>query len=219
MEQRCVILSAGPVEPGLKKELRPGDWLVACDAGYLRAAELGLRPDLVLGDFDSAPRPQQGEVIALPAEKDDTDTHYAARLAWEKGFRRFLLLGALGGARPEHGLANLSTGLWLAKRGAEVELVQGQSRFWYVLPGRPAALEHRPGWYFSIFPLEGTAEGVCERGAKYPLTNARLAADCPLGVSNETLPGGALISLKKGALLLVTTPKEDGAHKNAPGGI
>ncbi len=219
VERRCVILSAGPVEPAAKNKMRPGDYLIACDAGYLAARELGLEPDLILGDFDSAPRPLGGAVMALPAEKDDTDTHYAARTGWEKGFRQFLLLGALGGRRPEHGLANLATGLWLAKQGAQVELLQGESRFSYVLPGAPARLAHRPGWYFSIFPLEGAAEGVWERGAKYPLQNACLTADFPLGVSNETLPGGAEISVQKGSLLLVETPKEGPAHKNGPGGI
>lgn len=219
MERRCVILSAGPVEPAAKNEIRPGDYLIACDAGYLHAQRLGLSPALVLGDFDSAPRPFSGEVVQLPPEKDDTDTHCAARLGWERGFRDFLLLGALGGPRPEHGLANLATGLWLAKQGGRVELLQGQSRYSYVLPGRPARLPHLPGWYFSIFPLEGKAEGVWEQGAKYPLQNARLAADFPLGVSNETLPGGTEISVQKGSLLLVETPKESFTHKIPPGGI
>ena len=83
---RCVIIGAGPVDPEQKELFLPGDYIIACDAGYRNAAALGVTPDLIVGDFDSAPRPEAGNLVVLPAEKDDTDTHYAARLAVEKGF-------------------------------------------------------------------------------------------------------------------------------------
>ena len=207
MKKRCVILSAGEVHPGAKELVEPGDYLIACDAGYLHAERLGLVPSLVLGDFDSAPKPQNGPVLTLPAEKDDTDTHYAARIALEQGFRQVLFLGALGGERFEHSLANLATGLWLAKQGVAVELADGQSRLCFVLPGAPVCLKHQANAYFSLFPLEGEALGVFVEGAKYPLQNARLIPDYPLGVSNETLPGKTEISVQKGSLLLVQTKK------------
>lgn len=205
--QRCVIIGAGPVEPKQRKLLLPGDYVIACDAGYQNARTLGITPDLIVGDFDSAPRPQQGNLVVLPAEKDDTDTHYAARLAVEKGFRQALLLGVLGGARMDHSLAAIAAGLWLAKQGAEVTIAGRGAVLRYVLPGRPERVEYDPKAYFSLFPLEGAAEGVCITGAKYPLQNARLVPDATLGASNETLPGGAEVQLKQGSLLLVCAPK------------
>lgn len=91
---RCVILSACPVPPELAGLLRADDFIIACDAGYQNCARLGRRPDIIVGDFDSAPcPPQTGEVVVLPHVKDDTDTEYAARLAAEKGFDEVLLLG------------------------------------------------------------------------------------------------------------------------------
>ena len=204
---RCVIIGAGPVEPEQKNLFLPGDYVIACDAGYKNAGALGVVPDLIVGDFDSAPRPEAQNLVVLPAEKDDTDTHYAARLAVEKGFREALILGVLGGARLDHSLAAIAAGLWLAKQGTQVTLAGRGAVLGYVLPGRPARVEHDPGAYFSLFPLEGTAEGVCIAGAKYPLNNARLAPDTTLGASNETLPGGAEVRLEKGSLLLVRAPK------------
>ena len=70
---------------------------------------------IIVGDFDSAPCPQQNadDIVVLPHVKDDTDTEYAAKLAAQKGFDEVLLLGALGGKRVEHTLANLCTGLGL----------------------------------------------------------------------------------------------------------
>ena len=117
---RCLILSACPVSEELRRCWQPGDYVIACDAGWHNARRLGLVPDLVLGDFDSSCRPEglgEGELLVLPREKDDTDTHYAARLAAEKGFAQATLLGALGGLRMEHTLANLAAGLWLEKQG------------------------------------------------------------------------------------------------------
>lgn len=206
---RCIILSAVQVGPWAKAMLKKEDKIIACDAGYKNAEYLGVVPDLILGDFDSAPRPNAEGSIVLPTEKDDTDTHYAARIAVEKGFDQVLMLGALGGLRIEHTLANLSTGLWLAKQGVSVQLADENSRISYVLPGYPAELEHRENEYFSIFPMEGTAEGVSIIGAKYPLENATLTADYPIGVSNETQPGQNEISVENGALILIRTKKDN----------
>ena len=117
MIQRAVILSAVPVGPEMAGYLRPGDYIVACDAGYRNAARLGVRPDLIVGDFDSAPQPvTDRETIVLPHVKDDTDTQYAARWLLEQGCREVVMLGALGGARIEHTFANISTGLYLARQ-------------------------------------------------------------------------------------------------------
>lgn len=210
MEQtRCVIVSAAPMDECMREWIKPQDFVIACDAGYQSARNiLKVEPDLILGDFDSAPPPAQGDALVLPREKDDTDTHYAARLAAEKGFSKVLMLGALGGSRMEHTLANLSTGFWLAKQGVDVALQDANSSIRFVLPGAPLYLPHCEDAFFSVFPMEGKAEGVTETGAKYCLEDARLTADYPLGVSNETLPGGAHISVKMGALAVICTKKD-----------
>lgn len=128
MSKRAIILSAVPVSTAVGRYVRPGDFIVACDAGYRNAERLDLRPDLIVGDFDSAPRPKaEHETIVLPHVKDDTDTQYAARWLLEHGYDEITLLGALGGARLEHTLANLATGLYLAKNGVKVLLANERS--------------------------------------------------------------------------------------------
>lgn len=52
---RCVIISACPVSPELAEALRPDDFIIACDAGYRNCAPLGRRPNIIVGDFDTAP--------------------------------------------------------------------------------------------------------------------------------------------------------------------
>lgn len=202
---RCVIVSAGSAVPADKAFLKPGDTVIACDAGYRNCALLGLRPEIILGDFDSAPRPNWSNVVVLPHVKDDTDTHYAARLAAERGFQEVLMLGALGGRRLEHTLANLSTGLWLTKQGINVTIADASSRITYVRPGPIRRYPRGDYQYFSVFPAEGAASGVCIRGAFYPLEDAALTADFPLGVSNEFAAEEIAITSRTGILLVIET--------------
>ena len=203
-----MILSAVPVSTALCRYVQPGDFVVACDAGYRNAEQLDLRPDLIVGDFDSAPQPKtEHETIVLPHVKDDTDTEYAAKLVSEKGFDEVLLLGGLGGRRVEHTLANLCTGLGLEQRGVRTTLLDERSRITYVMPGETRCYPKEKYFFFSAFPMEGRAQGVCERGSYYELTDAELTASYPLGVSNEYAAGSdcITISTRSGALVVVET--------------
>ncbi|MEG2393925.1 MAG: thiamine diphosphokinase, partial [Ruthenibacterium sp.] len=74
------------------------DVTIAADAGYRVMQQLKLLPDILLGDYDSAPIPADDKhVECLPREKDDTDTYYAARRALALGADRVTILGGLGG--------------------------------------------------------------------------------------------------------------------------
>ena len=204
MKNRCVIVSAGPVVKEMKEWVRPEqDFLIACDAGRLRCREMGLLPDLVIGDFDSSARPAGNNVIVLPHEKDDTDTQYAARQAVVRGYREVLMLGALGGRRMEHMLANLATGLWLEKQGVRVTLADENSRISYLRSGETRRIHCDKYDYFSLFPAEGSASGILITGAAYPLADASLEADFPVGVSNEYRQDTVELSVAQGFLLLV----------------
>ena len=206
---RCVIISACPVPPELAKALRPDDFIIACDAGYRNCETLGCKPNIIVGDFDTAPCPKQedDDIVILPHVKDDTDTEYAAKLASEKGFDEVLMLGGLGGRRLEHTLANLYTGLGLERRGVRTTLMDERSRITYVMPGETRRYHKENYFFFSVFPMEGRAEGVCESGAFYELSDAELTAVYPVGVSNEYAEGSdcITISTRTGALVIVET--------------
>lgn len=203
---RIVIVSAGDIAPVMRTLLRPDDRILACDAGYRRCEALGVQPDIILGDFDSAPQPQRPDLVVLPHVKDDTDTHYAAKLALQQGADEVLMLGALGGRRLEHTLANLSTGLWLTKQGVQTTLADAYSRITYVPAGVPRRYEKGEYQYLSVFPFEGESRGVCICGAFYPLQDATLTStDFPLGVSNEFVEDTVEITCATGTVLVIET--------------
>ena len=92
--KHAILLSAVPVDAAMKRYCRPGSFVVACDAGYRNSDCLGVRPNLIVGDFDSAPQPDtDSDTIVLPHVKDDTDTHYAAKWLLENGYTQVTMLG------------------------------------------------------------------------------------------------------------------------------
>lgn len=200
---RCVIIGSAPIKKydEVRAYLRPGDYIVACDGGLYHADSLGICPDLIVGDFDSHPKPETDiETIALPCEKDDTDTVFAVREAVRRGYDDFLLLGAVGG-RLDHTLGNVSILLWLDSHGMHGMIVDDTSEF-EIVSRSPVSIADSFA-YFSLLNISGEANGVTVTGAKYPLTGSRIECDYQYGISNEVTPGGtAVVTVSAGRLLL-----------------
>lgn len=213
----------------MSKDADPKDYVIAADGGlkYLDAA--GICPDLVVGDFDTLGKvPEHDNVVRLKVVKDVTDTFVAMEKGVELGYRNFVFYGCLGG-KLEHTLANLQHLVWLATREMTGWLVEGCQvvtalkgpgtlHFSEVPDGagkveaaRQAAAEKGLDGeavqgvlgMVSIFAHTEKAEGVNLTGMKYPLTNAVLTNEFPLGISNEFAGPASAISVEKGTLLVV----------------
>ena len=205
MEKKtAVIFASRPVTARMRQYVPPGALIVAADAGWLQARRLGFAVDLAMGDFDSSPQPTEAkEVVVLPAEKDDTDTHFAAKELLRRGYNHVILLGALGG-RLDHEMANYQTMLHLAQNGAAVEAVGEDCHLW--CHGGGTLRVPRDDWrWLSVFAAGGAAAGVSLRGLKYPLTDAVLSPDIPLGTSNEFTAETASITCKTGCLYVMVS--------------
>ena len=135
-EKRCLIIA--PLYDGEEKErLTPaeGDLLICADAGYRKAIMHGLTPQLTIGDFDSLGEvPSSGEVIQLPVAKDDTDMVVCLEEGRRRGYREFLVGGALGG-RFDHTMACLQCAADAALRGERVWLMDQRNRVTVLAPG------------------------------------------------------------------------------------
>ncbi len=206
-EMRCVLFSGGPVEDfdQVPFRLKAGDYVISCDRGYEAAQRFGVRPHLMVGDFDSyhGPVDPAVPVHTVPARKDDTDTLLGARIGLEKGYREFLILGGFGG-RLDHTVANLQTLCFLAEQGAKGEIRANRNRAWVVRNGE-LALEPMEGWHISVFAADGPCEGVTLEGLSYPLQNYRMVPSFPIGVSNEFTGVTAHIWVDQGTLLVIAS--------------
>lgn len=203
-KNRCVIIGGASMKDyaNVRNYLKKSDYYIFCDSGLAHMECLDIKPDLIVGDFDSAENPNMDvETIVLPCEKDDTDTFFAAKEGLKRGFQEFLLLGVVG-ARLDHTFGNVSILMYLQEKGAKGVIVDDYSEM-EVVSDEPACIGDH--WsYFSLLCLTGTAEGVTIENAKYPLQDAVITSSYAYGVSNEVLPGKtAAVFVKKGNLLLI----------------
>ncbi|MBE6028847.1 MAG: thiamine diphosphokinase [Clostridiales bacterium] len=207
--RRCVIIGGAGIDKyeQVRNELRTDDFFVFCDSGLKHMEGLGVKPDLIVGDFDSHEKPDTDvETIVLPREKDDTDTFFAAKEMVRRGYEEFLLVGVIG-ARLDHTLGNLSILFMLDTAGKSAEAIDDYSEIEVVSarsgkPGKARIEDSYP--YFSVLNLTGEAEGITIRNAKFPLENGQIDWDYQYAVSNEVLPGEtAEISVAKGRVLLI----------------
>ena len=205
----CYIVGAMSLTPDLRPYPVQGDYVIAADRGFDSLMAYGVKPDLAVGDFDSlGHRPSHPNVIQLPAEKDDTDMVYAIRKGLELGYRRFILLGGVGG-RLEHTLGNLQLLDWLTRHRAQGFLAGEKTVATCIRDGMSLTFPPSMSGYLSVFCNSGTAEGVDLSGLKYPLAGYTLTGDFPLGVSNQFLDGPASVSVGKGSLLLIWEDRGD----------
>ena len=207
--KRCVIVGGADIGNYgfIREELRSDDYIVFCDSGLKHMSELHVKPDLIVGDFDSYENPHLDvETIVLPCIKDDTDTVFAVKEAVKRGFLDFLLVGVIG-ARLDHSLCNVSLLLYLDSLGKTGCIIDDYSEMEIV--SSKAALIDEQYSFFSLLNITGSAKGINISGAKYELTDAEISCEYQYGVSNEVTPGKtATVSVADGKLLLIKIRKE-----------
>ena len=197
--KRCFIFAAGTFF-GLRERPVPGDFVIAADAGYRTCQQAGIVPDLLLGDFASMEQPDFPNIHRSPVEKDDTDTMLAVKTALEQGCDTVYIYGGTGGKRLDHTLANLQTLLFLRRRGARGYLYDDDF-VWTVIENESLTVEKTVEWgLLSAFCLGDRAEGIDETGFQYPLSDAVLTPEFPLGVSNHIMEPTATVRVRKGVL-------------------
>ena len=185
----------------LLEPLGPADYLLAADGGLRHLNQLDLKPQGILGDFDSLGYTPQGAEV-FPVEKDDTDAMLAARKGLELGWREFLFYGALDGPRLDHTVANFQTLQFLADHDARGYLV-GRDYLVTVMKNETLSFPKEAEGILSLFCLGAEARGVTIRGLHYELDNGNLTPGFPLGVSNHFTGKEATIQVTDGSLLVM----------------
>lgn len=202
-----MIIGAAPVDSGqLFKEFDPRRYYVICaDAGYETALKAGVKPDLIVGDFDSAKEPPTKglKVKVLPTEKDVTDTMFAVMRGFALGFRSFLLLGCLGGERFDHSLANLEVLQYIREHGGHGIMADRNTKI-FLLHDEKLKMTGMNGALVSVFPYNGGMCNVSYSGLKYPLNRDTLnCGGFPMGVSNQVVQDMAEVRVHSGTALVV----------------
>ena len=214
-EPKCIIISAGHFVP-MEIPIAENDLVIACDAGFIYAEQLGILPDLIVGDFDSLSEAgtmamrslreiaesDPDRIVKLNVKKDDTDTIKAVKIALSKGYRKFMLYGSLGGKRIDHSIANLQTLLFIKHNGGTGYIIE-ENRVLLIAENETIRFHRGDSGMVSIFSVSEVSKGVTIRGLMYSLENGELRNDFPLGVSNEfIIDEEAEITVREGTLLI-----------------
>ena len=219
-----MIVADGDVPPRhVLDEAWPGwgdgiETVIAADGGLVRAGVVGLVPTLVVGDLDSLDPSLVSEaesagvrVRRAAVDKDESDAELALLEALRLGATRVTVLGALGGSRIDHSLANV----WLlahpAATSVDLQLLDASARISLVTAPGPGggpvgrSLPGRVGALVSLFPVGGDALGITTTGLRYPLVAEPLLMGAARGLSNVRESEDAALTLDHGRLLVVET--------------
>lgn len=206
---RCVVFSGGCFYPCeyLRKVAAEAAYIICADGGARHARNLGLIPDLVLGDFDTLTSDELAELSGLgveliryPADKDYTDTHLALRKALELGFTEIELLAALGG-RLDHTLANLMLLAIPQGEKARIRILDGQHEVFLIK--KDGIISGECGDTVSLLPFGGEVTGISTFGLRYQVPGGVFTLGTPIGVSNRLSQKEARVAVGEGLLLVI----------------
>ena len=204
----ALIFAGGSVNYDWAEEFlktRSYDLVICADAGIAHADRLGICPDVMLGDFDSAPEEILGkyskvETVTFPPEKDYTDMHLALEEAIKRGAAEIDCLGATG-TRLDHTLANIDLLSKGDAKGASIKLIDVHNRISFCSGELHIKREEQFGKYVSLLPFT-TKAIVSLSGMKYPLVHGRIKRGASLTVSNEICEDEGIILVEEGAVIV-----------------
>jgi thiamine pyrophosphokinase len=207
--QRIIIFANGEL-PDLTKArslLRLGDVILCADGGTRHVLALGVRPDLIIGDLDSADpqairkfREEGVDVDAHPRDKNETDLELAINRAIEWDPQEIVIVAALGG-RLDQTLANITLLTDSRLSIFDVQLDDGVEEI--QLCRDRVEVHGRAGDLVSLIPWQGAVTGIQTEGLKWPLQRETLYPDKTRGISNEMVGEAASVSMESGLLLIV----------------
>ncbi len=200
---RAVIIGNGDVKDYryLKEKIHDTDFIICADGGYNHASAMGIKPNVLLGDFDSAKDYEKvADRIEYPKRKDFTDGELAVMYAVEHGYNDVVLI-AMTGDRLDHTIADILL-LTKCKNGV---LIDDNNEI-YLLRDE-IEISGRKGQTVSIIPINGNVQGISTTGLEYPLCDETLYFASSRGISNVMLDEKCKISIKKGMALVIKVEK------------
>jgi thiamine pyrophosphokinase len=197
-----VIANAPLIETEkIRSSIAAFSYLVAVDGGSNHCHNMGLRPDLIIGDMDSAEQATLDSYaavpkIAFPRDKDKTDLEIALEYLFKQEPLEIVIFGGLNG-RIDHLLGNIYL---LTRYPGKVFLESHHERIFII--DREVELSCHLGQIISLIPMNGAVTGVTTDGLKWELTHGTFDKNF-IGISNEVTKSCVKIQVKSGDLLCV----------------
>lgn len=182
-------------------------YIIGVDRGLESLDILGVKADLAVGDFDSAPQHikalyDEGHILKLNQEKDYTDTHAAVTEALKRKPKAVILVGA-GGGRLDHMLANINLLSICTREHVQAFMLDEKNKIRII--DRPLSIKKtcQYGAYVSLIPFTDKVTGITLKGFKYKLTDKTLVRNETIGISNEIEREEGFITFESGELMVI----------------
>jgi len=205
---RTVIIGSGEINDYsfCREIISEADRVICADGGTRHAFNMGLTPDIIIGDMDSTDSrhiehySKTGvEIIKYPRDKDKTDIHICIEYALPFS-KEITLLGATG-KRIDHMLGNISLLKLGAEKGVNISIADRNNRIFLIKDN--ITIRGGIGNIFSLIPFTEKVTGICTEGAYYELSDAVMEQGNPYGISNIFMKDWVRISIKSGLLLVI----------------
>lgn len=198
---------AAPEYNFVKDEIGEAKIIIAADSGYDSAINMGVKPDVVIGDMDSINNINilqeylKENVLEFSKDKDETDTELGIQYLKDHHYDEIVIIGG-GGGRMDHFLAIL---LLFDREFSPDIWYTNDTRFQKI--SGSCSIQYRKGQLVSFFP---TGRGVCRmksKGLKWPLDGLEWRRG-DMGISNITTEDPFFIEMLEGRLIMVNQLKD-----------
>ncbi|MBQ5446768.1 MAG: thiamine diphosphokinase [Lachnospiraceae bacterium] len=191
--------------------------VIAVDGGLLAAENMGIIPDLIVGDFDTVSplllykyeKTEGVNIIRYRPEKDFSDTYIAVKKAIELDCFSIRILGGTG-TRLDHTIANIQLMQYALENGIDAQIISEKNRIRLLgLKRREIVLKKEKGIYsykyVSMIPVSEKVTNVNTTGMKYNVNDYTFYINkhVSIGISNEILEDYASIKIGDGNLLVI----------------
>ncbi len=180
--------------------------IVCADSGADHVRALGLKPHLVVGDFDSIStdtlawlKEQNITLIKFPVKKDKTDCELAIDEAIKSGAHSVTLTATWGG-RFDQTLSHIFLLKYAHKRAISCYISEVTGDIHYV--DNQQDIYGKPGDIVSVIATE-ESRGLKISGFKYKMTTGDLSVGDTLGISNVLLGTKGKVELATGSVLVI----------------
>ncbi len=205
-EPALIIANGAPCSKELMGQLL--EWsplVIVLDSAMERVLELGIKVDVLLGDFDRGFDPEQYREAQYPLEivytpdQDKTDLEKAFDFLIDRNIPAVYVIWATG-KRADHTITNI-TNIVRYRDKLKIVILDDHSKI-FLLP------QKFEKWYpeatpISLIPI-GSVRGISTQNLKYPLNDEELHIGYRTGSSNQVLKDGmVVIEHREGDLLMM----------------
>ncbi len=187
--------------------------VIAVDGGYRACRRLGVRPDLLIGDFDSLPRTDFEHAVrsgivfqSFPSDKDESDLRLALQVTrqWSKGLGCGVSLAGVTGGREDHHHAALFDITDFAARSHSAWQIWGARSEWHFCnPHVPVSVSVVRNQLVSIFSMKGAVRGLKTKGLKWDGGQVKLLQPGSRGLSNVATHSRIHVRIESGCAAVV----------------